>query len=99
MTLEEWARFSGQSIIIGEALAVRIIKRGLRAFPNVAWLELGLKESVRGEDVDLNMDQIIKDTGRHAVECEFYHEGSGKPLGIFKQGNNFVRFIVLEHHP
>lgn len=47
------------------------------------WLEFGLKESV-GEGVDWNTDPIIKEIGCHATDCEFYHEGSGKPLGIFK---------------
>ena len=60
---------------------------------------VGLKESVRDENVDLNMDPIIKDIGCQAVDCEFYHEVSGKPLGLFKEGSNLVRFIALEHYP
>ena len=41
-----------------EALKVRNIKLGLRAFISVPLLEFGLKARVKCEDVDLNIDEI-----------------------------------------
>lgn len=60
------------------------MKQGLKDLTKVLWLKSGLKERVGGEDVDLNMNQIIEAIVSHAVGCKFYHQGSGKPLGIFK---------------
>lgn len=60
------------------------MKQGLKDLTKVLWLKFGLKERVGGLDVDLNMNQIIEDIVSHAVDCKFYHQGSGKPLGIFK---------------
>lgn len=51
-------RYSRQSIRLCEALKVRNIKLGLRAFISVPLLEFGLKARVKCEDVDLNIDEI-----------------------------------------
>ena len=51
-------RYSRQSIRLCEALEVRNIRLGLRAFISVLLLEFGLKARVKCEDVDLNIDEI-----------------------------------------
>lgn len=58
MTMGACIRFSRQSISLWEALEVRNIKLGLRAFASVLLLRLRLKARVKGEDIDLNIGEI-----------------------------------------
>lgn len=52
------ARYSRQSIRLCEALEIKNVKLGLRAFISVLLLEFGLKARVKSEDVDLIIDEI-----------------------------------------
>lgn len=51
-------RFSRKSLSLWEALEVRNIKLGLRAFTSVPLLRLRPKARVKTEDIDLNIDEI-----------------------------------------